>query len=792
MSISRLPLSLRRSATPPAAERTPSSRPEMPPRFLRLVENSAELETFAISIAQGLSHHPRRLSCRYLYDAEGSELFERITEQPEYYLTSAEAALLATHADAIRALVGPTTLVELGSGTSAKTRHLIDAWTRRDPASRYVAVDICAPVVESSCDALGSEYPGLDVRGIAGSYEQAMPWLAALSPLVLAFLGSTIGNFDDAEMDDFLGRTASSLRPGDHLLLGIDLVKDVAALEAAYDDAAGVTAQFTRNLFARMNRELGTELDLDAIEHVAHYNERKERIDIFARFTRQMTLRLPSLGQSFRIAAGEVIQTEISRKFRPHEMALHAARHGFEWVQTFTDEGGRFASLLLRREATPQRSAELGRAGAARALEAGRARTIDLVGPLCEAELAQQHSPLMSPIVWDLAHIANFEEQWIERARGRSVEEAAERARRDQIYDAMRHPRRTRAALPLPSREESLAYLARVRAGTRENLEASGDGPLQRDGFVYWMLAQHEAQHQETILQTIQIAELPYEPYLRDAAEPRQLVVPPHGLAQAMAFVPGGDFLIGSDDRRLGYDNERPAHVVRLQRFRIDTVPVSCGSFLEFVCDAGYRRAELWTEEGWQWLRDSGARHPANWQRAGDGFVERNFGRVTPLDPTRPVIHVSWFEADAYARWAGKRLPSEQEWEVAAAIDLERGVARRYPWGDAPPTGELANLDQRTFGPLPIGAYPAGRSFFGCEQMLGDVWEWTASDFAPYPGFLAFPYRDYSEVHFGLGYKVLRGGSWATRPVAIRNSFRNWDLPQRRQIFAGFRCAADA
>jgi iron(II)-dependent oxidoreductase len=257
-------------------------------------------------------------------------------------------------------------------------------------------------------------------------------------------------------------------------------------------------------------------------------------------------------------------------------------------------------------------------------------------------------------------------------------------------------------------------------------------------------------------------------------------------------IVPGGDFLIGTDDRRVAYDNERPAHLVTLQRFRIDVAPVTCGRFLEFIADGGYRRPELWSEDGWRWLRETGARHPASWLRTSTGFVERDFGRVAPLDPTRPVVHVCWYEADACARWAGKRLPTEEEWEVAAAIDLERGTARLYPWGDAPPTREHANLDQRTFAPLPIGAYPRGRSFFGCEQMIGDVWEWTASDFAPYPGFVAFPYREYSEVHFGHGYKVLRGGSWATRPVAIRNSFRNWDLPQRRQIFAGFRCAADA
>jgi len=789
MIVSRTPVSApRNDARPPHGEPLP--------HLLRLRGPASDVETFAISVAQGLAHHPRRLGCRYLYDAAGSALFERITEQPEYYLTGAEAALLARHAGRMRALAGPSALVELGAGTSAKTRHLLDAWTACDPAATYVAVDICEPVVVASNKALRREYPRLDVRGIAASYEQALPWIGMLSPVTLAFLGSTIGNFDDAELDDFLARVAASLGPGDHLLLGIDLVKDVALLEAAYDDAAGVTALFTRNLFARMNRELGTAIALDAVEHVAHWNEHRERIDIFARFTRETWIELPVIGERFRIAAGEAVRTEISRKFRADEMMLRVSRHGFVPVETFTDDDRRFASLLLRRAPRPARSPIAACSDAVHALEAGRVRTMEIVAPLDTAALARQHSPLMSPIVWDLAHVANFEEQWTARALGTTADEAGEHARHDHLYDAVRHPRRSRAALPLLGRDESFAYLDRVRARTRaclEDLELSiTDHALLRDGYVWSMLAQHEAQHQETILQAIQIAELAYESHLRDDAEPRRLVVPPHALARTMVTVPGDDYAIGTDDRRVAYDNERPAHVVRLDRFRIDAAPVTCGAFRAFVDDGGYRRRELWSTDGWHWLQDAGVRHPASWLRAPDGWAERAFGRTAPLDPVRPVVHVCWYEADAYARWAGKRLPSELEWEVAAAIDPERGVARRYPWGDAPPTRERANLDQRTFAPLPIGAYPTGRSFFGCEQMIGDVWEWTSSDFAPYPGFVPFPYREYSEVHFGHGYKVLRGGSWATRPVAIRNTFRNWDLPQRRQIFAGFRCAADA
>jgi iron(II)-dependent oxidoreductase len=789
MSLARLPVSAKSQVTATSHSRLPTARL---PRLLRLTATGVDAETFAISVAQGLSQHPRRLSCRYLYDARGSELFDAITRQPEYYLTRAESAILARHADEIRALVGASALIELGSGSSAKTRHLLDAWTRRDPASTYVAVDICGPVVAASCETLRAEYPQLDVRGIAGSYEQAMPWLASLSPLTLAFLGSTIGNFDDDELDEFLERVRGHLVPGDHLLLGIDLVKDVAALEAAYDDSAGVTAQFTRNLFERMNGELGAGLDLDQIDHVAYYNEREERIDIFARFRREAVLRLPAIGRSFRIAAGEMIQTEISRKFRIDDMSLRVSRHGFDTVREFVDGERRFALLLFRLLA-PAQDESSERRDAARALEAGRARTLELVAPLRDVDLERQHSPLMSPIVWDLAHVANFEEQWIARALGEPSEDGGERARRDHLYDAMRHPRRTRAALPLPSRDECVAYLARARQRTRRALataDVAASDPLGAQGYVYWMIAQHEAQHQETILQTIQLASLAYEPHRRAEGGARSRFVPPQGLDGAMVLVPGGEYGIGTDDRRVAYDNERPAHVVRLERFLVDAAPVTSGRFLEFVRDGGYRRPELWSEDGWRWLRDTGVRHPGGWIAHGSGWLERSFGRVAPLDPSRPVVHVSWYEADAFARWAGKRLPTEQEWEVAAAIDPERGIARRYPWGDAEPTPEHANLDQRSFAPLPIGCYPRGRSFFGCEQMIGDVWEWTASDFAPYPGFVAFPYREYSEVHFGHGYKVLRGGSWATRPVAIRNTFRNWDLPQRRQIFAGFRCAA--
>jgi gamma-glutamyl hercynylcysteine S-oxide synthase len=246
-----------------------------------------------------------------------------------------------------------------------------------------------------------------------------------------------------------------------------------------------------------------------------------------------------------------------------------------------------------------------------------------------------------------------------------------------------------------------------------------------------------------------------------------------------MVSIPGGEYTIGTNDRSAAYDNERPRHIVTLAPYRMDVTPVTNGAYLAFIADGGYSRPELWSPAGLQWLAQSRAVAPMYWSVTAS------------IDPTRPVAHVSYYEAEAFARWAGKRLPTEAEWEVAATWDPAIGAARLYPWGDEPPTTALANLDQLGFDTAPVGAYPRNVSPFGCTGMIGDVWEWTSTDFGPYPGFEAFPYREYSEVFFGNEYKILRGGSWATRIPVARSSFRNWDYPVRRQIFSGFRCAAD-
>jgi len=249
---------------------------------------------------------------------------------------------------------------------------------------------------------------------------------------------------------------------------------------------------------------------------------------------------------------------------------------------------------------------------------------------------------------------------------------------------------------------------------------------------------------------------------------------------------------MGTSSEPWALDNERPAHTVHLPAFYLDTTPVTNAAYQQFVSDGGYRDQRWWSPAGWQHRQRAGLDAPLYWQREGGGWVRSVFGVTEPVVPNEPVVHVCWYEAQAYTAWAGRRLPTEAEWEKAARFDPATGRSRRYPWGDSEPDPSQANLGQRHLRPAPAGSYPAGAAPSGARQLIGDVWEWTDSDLAPYPGFRAWPYREYSEVFFGDEYKVLRGGSFAADQVACRGTFRNWDYPIRRQIFAGFRTARDA
>ena len=309
----------------------------------------AAVRDFAEAVALGLADTPRWVPARFLYDAAGSALFEQICDLPEYYLTRTEAGILASAATEISRITGPVTLIELGSGSSRKTDHLLRAYARGNGSLRYVPVDVSASVLEVASECIGDRFPSVNVAQVNGEYESALPLLAQYAPSLLLFLGSTLGNLNQSESVVFWRRVADAMPAGNHLLLGIDLVKVPALLHAAYNDAAGVTARFTRNLFARMNRELGAGLDLDRIEHVARWNDEWQRIEIFGLFRSAQRLRIRPLGVEVAIPEGEQVMTEVSRKFVVPRLTAYLACFGFDLVRAFTDERRWFAVLLLRK-----------------------------------------------------------------------------------------------------------------------------------------------------------------------------------------------------------------------------------------------------------------------------------------------------------------------------------------------------------------------------------------------------------------------------------------------------------
>jgi iron(II)-dependent oxidoreductase len=418
-----------------------------------------------------------------------------------------------------------------------------------------------------------------------------------------------------------------------------------------------------------------------------------------------------------------------------------------------------------------------------------RERTFELVADLTRDQLLGPRLPIVNPLLWEIGHMAWFQEKWVLRHAGgqRPIREDG-----DALYDSAAIPHATRWDLPLPSREETLSYMRRVRDRVLDRLRQRQ--PDEAEVYFFLLSVFHEDMHTEAFTYTRQT--LGYAPP-RLSAVPGGVPGGGGGPLPGDTNVPGGTFLLGATpDEPFVFDNEKWAHSVDAKPFAMARAPVTQAEFALFVGDGGYRREELWSEEGRRWRETVGAEHPVYWRRGSDGaWLRRHFDTWVPLEPDRPVIHVSWYEAEAYCRWAGRRLPTEVEWEVAAAAEPDPGGGglsprkRRFPWGEDPPHSERANLDWRAMGCLDVGSLPSGDSAFGCRQMIGNVWEWTSSDFLPYPGFATDPYKEYSAPWFGTR-KVLRGGSWATRSRLLRNTWRNFFTPDRRDVLAGFRTCA--
>lgn len=413
---------------------------------------------------------------------------------------------------------------------------------------------------------------------------------------------------------------------------------------------------------------------------------------------------------------------------------------------------------------------------------ATRQRTFDAIGQVSAADLERVHTPLLSPIVWDLAHIGAFADLWLAQVLGQPL------IREDLAitYDAGATPRSGRGALELLDHAGARDYLARVdeavlTALPKLDFSHHSPDPLLRGGFLIDLLIEHEEQHRETILQALHIA----EPGVHVVGPPAAWAPAPT-TGPLMVTVPDSHVEVGARSG-FAYDNERPVHTAAVPGFRIDRTPVTVGAYREFIAAGGYDDERVWSTDGWAWCQSEQVQRPLFWQP--DGTVRR-FDRLEQQRDDQPVMNVSFYEAEAYAAWRGARLPTELEWETAARLDASTGISRPQPWGAEPTDRPRANVDGNALGPLP--ASPQSAAPCGAMGMIGDVWEWTSSPLRPYPDFRAFPYPEYSEVFFDGPYRVLRGGSWATAGCVARSTFRNWDFPQRRQIFAGFRCACSA
>jgi iron(II)-dependent oxidoreductase len=417
-------------------------------------------------------------------------------------------------------------------------------------------------------------------------------------------------------------------------------------------------------------------------------------------------------------------------------------------------------------------------------LREARLRTRRLTEDLASGELLGPRLDIVNPVLWEIGHVAWFHEHWTLR---HLAGQAPLIERADRLWDSSAVPHATRWQLDLPNRAGTFAYMADVLA-RQEDLLGTADEDAR---YFYELSIRHEDMHVEALTYTRQTLAF---------APPADLVGAPAPAAGALpgdVAIPGGAWRLGSTPADgFVFDNEKWAHETILSPLAMARAPVTNADFAAFIEAGGYRTREFWSAAGWSWRESRNAQHPVYWLPKQDGvWTTRRYRQTEQLAPNAPVVFVSWFEAEAWCRWAGRRLPSEAEWEAAAVgIPSTDGTRlahdrRRWPWGDAPPSPRHANLDFMHDAPADVAAFPEGDSAFGCRQMIGNVWEWTSSDFLPFTGFAADPYKDYSQPWFGSR-KVLRGGCWATSARIARPAYRNFFTPDRCDVFAGFRTCA--
>lgn len=429
-------------------------------------------------------------------------------------------------------------------------------------------------------------------------------------------------------------------------------------------------------------------------------------------------------------------------------------------------------------------------------LDDARQRTLELTQDLPVQRHLGPKLSTVNPPQWEIGHVGYFHDYFVlHRLYGLPKHQIPQAPA---LYDSMGVAHDDRWALDLPSMDDTYAYLRTVRDVMVSHLP---DGLTDSATSYVWQLATfHEDMHGEAFAYTRQTL-----------ADPKPVIAPPAGGLATVetggldgldgeVLVPGGEHTLGADETvPFRFDNEKVGLTQAFAPFAIDRAPVTNAAFAAFVQAGGYENPAYWSDAGWAWREAQGLNAPVYWRGGSSGWQVRVFDQWAALAPNLPVSHVSQHEANAYCRWAGRRLPTELEWEVAASRVNETDKAggqtlsphkRLYPWGDSPDGAALANTDGYRVGCVDVAAFAAGDSALGCRQMLGNVWEWTSSPFAPYPGFKADLYAEYSEPWFTDGRFVLRGGSWATRSRYLNNNTRNFFPPGRNDIIAGFRTCA--
>jgi ergothioneine biosynthesis protein EgtB len=413
-----------------------------------------------------------------------------------------------------------------------------------------------------------------------------------------------------------------------------------------------------------------------------------------------------------------------------------------------------------------------------------RQQTMQIVAPLEIEDYVIQTAEFMSPPRWHIGHTTwFFETLLLTYQPGYRAYDEDYLFYFNSYYEGFgkRILRAKRGTRSRPTVKETVRYRQHVDAEILKFLERTEDPELLK---LVRLGLEHEIQHQELLVYDIK--HLLCDLYEAPAAVMPTATEPVSGMVE----IEGGLFQLGFSGDEFAWDNEKPQHTVFLQDFAIDRAPISVGDYLEFIEAGAYQDYRWWLSIGWEAVNREQWQAPLYWERDGDEWLIRDYHGLHPAQSkdNEPVTHVSYFEAAAFAKWAGKRLPTEAEWEKAACFDPATNAKQNFPWGNAAPESERANLfDNQLWAVAPIGAFPEGKSVYGCHQMIGDVWEWTSSDYAPYPGFQT-EFNEYNDKWF-VGQKVLRGGSFATPRFHIRTTYRNFFNPPERWMISGFRCA---